>query len=158
MRLRKYVVPLTAALITAAADQYTKSLVVARMALFEARAVLVDWFHIVHVRNTGVAFGLFAGLDPDWMTPILVTATILAAAAVLFYIHHFPGRGPAPLGLGLILGGAVGNLVDRARYGYVVDFLDVHWRHHHWPAFNVADIGLTAGIALLLLDAFFPSE
>ncbi len=155
MRIRKYAVPLAAAVLLAAADQITKSWVVGRLGLFEARAVLPDWFHIVYVRNTGVAFSLLSNLDPDWLAPALIAVTLLAIAAVLVYIHHLPERGPARLGLGLILGGAVGNLIDRIRFGYVVDFLDLHWRHRHWPAFNVADIGLTVGIALLLLDAFF---
>jgi signal peptidase II len=85
-------------------------------------------------------------------------ATVLAVAAVLAYLHYLPGRGPAPCGLGLILGGAVGNLIDRARLGYVVDFLDVHWHHHHWPAFNLADIGISVGVFLLLLDMLLWSK
>ncbi len=158
MRIRKYAVPLTAAVLLAAADQATKAWVAGRLGLFEAIAVFPDWFHIVHVRNTGVAFSLLSNLDSDWLPTVLIAATLLAVAAVIVYIHYLPERGPARLGLGLILGGAVGNLIDRVRFGYVIDFLDLHWRHRHWPAFNVADIGLTVGIALLLLDAFFWSR
>lgn len=153
--LRKFARPGLAALALSVADQWTKAWIVAEFGLYEARAVFVNFFHIVHVRNTGVAFGLLSNLNPRWVNPLLVVATLLAVAAVLAYLYVLPQRGPAPFGLGLILGGAVGNLIDRARLGYVVDFLDVHWYGHHWPAFNVADIGITAGIALLILDMAF---
>jgi len=153
--LRKFRGPLLAALALSLADQASKSWIVSSFDLYEARAVFVRFFHIVHVRNTGVAFGLLSNLDPGWVNPLLVATTLFAVAGVLAYIHVLPPRGPAPTGLGLILGGAIGNLIDRARLGYVVDFLDLHWNHHHWPAFNVADIGITAGIFLLMLDLLF---
>jgi len=153
--LRKFRGPLVAALALTVADQATKAWVVSRFELYEARAVFVRFFHIVHVRNTGVAFGLLSNLDPGWVNPLLVAATLFAVAGVLAYIHVLPARGPAPAGLGLILGGAIGNLIDRARLGYVVDFLDLHWNRHHWPAFNVADIGITVGVFLLLIDMLF---
>lgn len=153
--LRKFARPGLAALALTVADQATKAWIVSEFGLYEAKAVFPRFFHIVHVRNTGVAFGLLSNLDPRWVNPLLVLATLLAVAALLAYVYVLPERGPAPFGLGLILGGAVGNLIDRARLGYVVDFLDVHWYHHHWPAFNVADIGITVGIGLLLLDMGF---
>jgi len=153
--LRKFRGPLVAALALTVADQATKAWIVSTFELYEARAVFVRFFHIVHVRNTGVAFGLLSNLDPGWVNPLLVAASLFAVAGVLAYLHVLPPRGPAPTGLGLILGGAIGNLIDRARLGYVVDFLDLHWNHHHWPAFNVADIGITLGVFLLLLDLLF---
>lgn len=153
--LRKFRWPVLAALALTIADQASKAWIVSSFEPYEARAVLVRFFHIVHVRNTGVAFGLLSNLDPGWVNPLLVAATLFAVAGVLAYLQVLPPRGPAPAGLGLILGGAIGNLIDRARLGYVVDFLDLHWDHHHWPAFNVADIGITAGIVLLLLDLLF---
>jgi len=151
-RARRLAVPLAAALALAAADQLSKAWIVQNFALYEARAVHPAFFHIVHVRNTGVAFGMLSNLDPRWVSPLLVVATLCAVAAVVGYILHTPPRGPAPCALGLVLGGAVGNLIDRARLGYVVDFLDLHWGHRHWPAFNVADIGITVGVFLLVLD------
>lgn len=157
-RWRKFAWPVLAALVLSAADQGSKAWIVANFRLYEARAVSVDFLHIVHVRNTGVAFGFLSNLDPRWTNPLLIVATLFAVAAVLGYIHFLPKGGPAPCGLGLVLGGAVGNLIDRARLGYVVDFLDVHWRHYHWPAFNVADIGITAGVILLVLDMIFWSR
>lgn len=155
---RKFLLPLTAALLVTAADQATKFWIVREFRLHESRPVIAGWFDLVHVRNTGVAFSLLSSLDPRWFNPILIVATALAAVAVLAYIYYLPQRGPAPFGLGLILGGAIGNLFDRARLGYVVDFLDVYWRDYHWPAFNVADIGITAGVFLLILDLILSKE
>jgi signal peptidase II len=153
--VRKFAVPLLAAFLLTIADQWSKAWIVRRFSLHEARTVVDNYLHIVHVRNRGVAFGFLSTLDPAWVNPLLLVATALAVAGVLAYIYHLPGRGPAPCGLGLILGGAIGNLIDRARLGYVVDFLDVHWRQLHWPAFNVADVGITVGIFLLILDMIF---
>ncbi len=152
---RKFAGPVLAALVLTLADQWTKTWIVRNFGLYEARAVLPDFLHIVHVRNTGVAFGFLSSLDPAWTNPMLIAATVLAVFGVLGYLYYLPGGGPAPCGLGLVLGGAVGNLIDRARLGYVVDFIDVHWRRFHWPAFNAADIGITVGIILLILDMIF---
>jgi signal peptidase II len=157
-RLRKFAIPALAAVGISIADQCSKAWIVARLDLYEAKAVFVEFFHIVHVQNTGVAFGLLSNLNSKWVNPLLIVATGIAIAGVLAYISVLPNRGPAPCGLGLILGGALGNLIDRARFGYVVDFLDVHWHHHHWPAFNVADIGISVGVLLLLLDMLFWSK
>jgi signal peptidase II len=150
--LRKFSVPIVSALLLGAADQASKAWAVRNLPLFELREVVPGFFGLVHVRNTGVAFSLLSNLDPRWVHPLLILATVLAMGAVLAYIAFLPCRGAAPLGLGLILGGAVGNLIDRARLGYVVDFLDLYWRNHHWPTFNVADVGITAGVFLLLID------
>ena len=150
--LRKFPVPIVSALLLGAADQASKAWAVRNLPLFELREIVPGFFGLVHVRNTGVAFSLLSNLDPRWVHPLLILATVLAMGAVLAYIAFLPCRGAAPLGLGLILGGAVGNLIDRARLGYVVDFLDLYWRNHHWPTFNVADVGITAGVFLLLID------
>ena len=156
--LRKFACPILAAAVLILADQWTKSWIVGRFNLHEARAVFDNWFHIVHIRNRGVAFGFLSSLDPGWVNPVLIVTTLIAVAAIVGYLHYLPWRGPGPFGLGLILGGAVGNLIDRARLGYVVDFLDVHWRQYHWPAFNLADIGITVGVFLLILDMLFWSK
>jgi signal peptidase II len=142
----------------AIADQGSKAWIVSRLDLYGAWAVHADYFHIVHVRNRGVALGLLSNLDPKWGNPLLIVATMFAIGGVLAYLHFHQHRGPAPCGLALILGGAMGNLIDRARLGYVVDFLDIHWHRYHWPAFNVADIGITVGVFLLLLDMLFWSK
>jgi signal peptidase II len=150
--VRKFSVPIVSALLVGAADQASKVWAVRNLPLFELREVVPGFFGLVHVRNTGVAFSLLSNLDPRWVHPLLILATALAMGAVLAYIAFLPCRGTAPVGLGLILGGAIGNLIDRARLGYVVDFLDLYWRNHHWPTFNVADVGITVGVALLLID------
>jgi len=157
--LRKFPVPVVSAVLLGAADQATKVWAVNNLPLHEPRALVHGVFDLVHVRNTGVAFSLLSNLDPRWVHPFLILATVLALGAVLAYIAYLPCRGAAPVGLGLILGGAIGNLIDRARLGYVVDFLDLYWRNHHWPTFNVADVGITVGVVLLMIDmAVSPKE
>jgi len=152
-------VPAAAAILLGAADQATKAWTLRNLPLFELREIVPGLFGLTHVRNTGVAFSLLSNLDPRWVHPFLILATVLAMGAVLVYIAYLPGGGAAPVGLGLILGGAVGNLIDRARLGYVVDFLDLYWRNHHWPTFNVADVGITVGVVLLMIDmAVSPKE
>jgi len=143
------------ALALAGVDLATKAWVLRALPLSRPLEIVPGWFDLVHVRNTGVAFSFLANLDNAWMRPLLILATVLAMAAVIAYIWLLPGEGATPWGLGMILGGAAGNLVDRVRLGYVVDFLDLHWRGHHWPTFNVADIGITVGVALLLADMLF---
>jgi len=150
--LRKFSVPVLSAVLLGAADQASKAWAVRSLPLHEPRELVHGLFGLVHVRNTGVAFSLLSNLDPGWVHPLLIIATALAMGAVLAYIAYLPCRGAAPVGLGLILGGAIGNLIDRARLGYVIDFLDLYWRGHHWPTFNVADVGITAGIVLLVID------
>lgn len=157
--LRKFSVPIVSALLLGAADQASKVWAVRHLQLYEPRELVQGLFGLVHVRNTGVAFSLLSSLDARWVHPFLILATVLAMGAVLAYIAYLPCRGAAPVGLGLILGGAIGNLIDRARLGYVVDFLDLYWRGHHWPTFNVADVGISVGVALLVIDmAFSPKE
>jgi len=150
--VRKFSAPILSAVLLGAADQASKVWAVRNLPLFELREIVPGFFGMVHVRNTGVAFSLLSTLDPRWAQPLLILATVLAMGAVLAYIAFLPCRGTAPVGLGLILGGAIGNLIDRARLGYVVDFLDLYWRNHHWPTFNVADVGISVGVALLLID------
>jgi signal peptidase II len=156
--LRKFSVPIVSAVVLGAADQASKVWAVRNLPEYELREIVHGFFGLVHVRNTGVAFSLLSNLDHRWVHPFLILATVLAMGAVLAYIAYLPCRGAAPIGLGLILGGAIGNLIDRARLGYVVDFIDLYWRNHHWPTFNVADIGITVGVILLLIDMVFPPK
>lgn len=157
--VRKFPVPIVSALLLGAVDQASKVWAVRVLPLYEPREIVQGLFGLVHVRNTGVAFSMLSSLDHRWVHPFLILATVLAMGAVLAYIAYLPCRGVAPVGLGLILGGAIGNLIDRARLGYVVDFLDMYWRGHHWPTFNVADVGISIGVVLLLIDmAFTPKE
>jgi signal peptidase II len=134
------------------ADQITKALVLARFAPGE-RLEITGFFNLVLAFNKGAAFSFLAGAG-GWQTPLLVGFALAAAAVVSVLLVRSPGRRLFCSGLALILGGAVGNVIDRLRYGHVVDFLDLHAAGWHWPAFNVADSAITVGAALLILDGF----
>ena len=134
------------------ADQATKSLVLGRFAPGE-RLEITGFFNLVLVFNKGAAFSFLAGAG-GWQTPLLVAFALIAAVVVSVLLARSPGRGLFSAGLALILGGAVGNVIDRLRFGHVVDFVDLHAAGWHWPAFNVADSAITVGAALLILDGF----
>ena len=134
------------------ADQLSKWLVLARFAPGE-RVELAGFFNLVLVFNKGAAFSFLADA-PGWQTPLLVAFAAAAALIVSVLLLRSPERRVFCAGLALILGGAIGNVIDRLRFGYVVDFLDLHAAGWHWPAFNVADSAITLGAALLILDGF----
>jgi len=134
------------------ADQLTKWLILARFAPGE-RVELTSFFNLVLVFNKGAAFSFLAA-EAGWQTPVLAAFAIGAALVVSVLLVRSPERRMLCAGLSLILGGALGNLVDRLRFGHVVDFLDLHAAGWHWPAFNVADSAITIGAALLILDGF----
>ncbi len=138
-------------------DAWTKWLVSTRIGLNDAVPLVPNFFQLVHVRNTGAAFGIGANAQSQ-IVPMLLNVGALAVFAVVV-VYSFRSAVTArtlQVGLHLILGGAIGNLIDRFHLGYVVDFLDVYlnWggQTHHWPAFNVADSAICIGIALLFLD------
>jgi signal peptidase II len=140
-------------------DAWTKWLVTGYYGfeLHQAKVVIRDFFQIVHVRNTGAAFGLGANSNSA-LVPLLLNLGALTVflIVVVYSFRSAVSDRTLQVGLHLILGGAIGNLVDRFRFGYVIDFLDfwvtVGGREHHWPAFNVADSAICIGIALLFLD------
>ncbi len=134
------------------ADQITKWMVLGRLAPWE-RVEITAFFNLVLAFNKGAAFSFLAGAG-GWQTPLLVAFALVAAVVVSVMLLRSPGRRMFCAGLALILGGAVGNVIDRLRYGHVVDFLDLHAGGWHWPAFNVADSAITVGAALLILDGF----
>jgi signal peptidase II len=134
------------------ADQITKWIVLARFAPLE-RLEITPFFNLVLAFNKGAAFSFLAGAG-GWQTPLLVAFALVAAIVVSVLLLRSPGRRLFCAGLALILGGAVGNVIDRLRFGHVVDFLDLHAGGWHWPAFNVADSAITVGAALLILDGF----
>ena len=134
-------------------DQTVKLLVHENMVLNTEFSVFGDWFRIHYILNSGMAFGLLSAHSIPYK-PILVTLlSIVALAAVAIYAVRTPAHERlSHFGLAFILGGAAGNIIDRIRLGYVVDFLDVFFRGNHWPAFNVADAAICTGVGLLLLD------
>ena len=138
------------------ADQLTKSMVISRFVEGE-RLEVNTFFNMVLVYNKGAAFS-FLSNAPGWQTPLLIGFALVAIGIVSYLLVRTPGRRMLSSGLALILGGALGNVIDRVRFGQVVDFLDFHAASWHWPAFNVADSAITVGAALLILDGFRKHE
>ena len=138
------------------ADQATKAMVLARFVLGE-RLEVTSFFNMVLVYNKGAAFSLLSNA-PGWQTPLLIGFALVAIGIVGTLLVRSPGRRLLCSGLALILGGALGNLIDRLRFGSVVDFLDFHALGWHWPAFNVADSGISVGAVLLILEGFVHHE
>jgi len=140
---------------TVVVDQLTKLAVVMHMVPGDRHVVIDGWFQIRFITNTGGLFGAFRNLPDGWRTLLFSIVPLLASVGLLVFLLRTSGKQRGlRIALAFILGGAVGNLVDRLRLGYVIDFLDVHWREHHWPAFNVADASICIGVGLILLDAF----
>ena len=137
-------------------DQLTKWLALARLAPGERRE-LTEFLNLVLVFNKGAAFSILADA-PGWQTPLLIAFAMGAALIVSVLLVRSPGRRMFCAGLAAILGGAIGNVIDRLRFGHVVDFVDLHAGAWHWPAFNVADSAITLGAALLILDGFMHHE
>ena len=137
-------------------DQVTKWAVLESFVYGERREI-TGFFNLVLVYNKGAAFSMFASAD-GWQTPLLILFAIVAAGIVSYLIVRNREKRVLCLGLAFILGGALGNLIDRLRFGHVVDFLDFHAMGWHWPAFNVADSGITVGALLLILDGFVHHE
>lgn len=134
-------------------DQATKALVRATLPLHESVTVIPGFFDFTHVRNTGAAFGMLNSVEFQYKPFVMVLVAIVALGAVAAYALTLPpDQRLARLGLSLILGGAIGNLIDRATAGFVIDFVDVYWHGVHFWAFNVADSAITVGVALMLLD------
>jgi signal peptidase II len=139
-----------------AADQLTKAIILARFAPGE-RLEVTGFFNLVLAFNKGAAFSLLAQA-PGWQTPVLVAIALAAAVILSALIVRNLHKRLLCTGLALVLGGALGNLVDRLRLGHVVDFIDLHAAGWHWPAFNVADSGITVGAAILILEGFLGHE
>ncbi len=114
---------------------------------------LLPFLNLTLVHNTGAAFGFLSSAS-GWQNLFFVGVAVIAGAVILIMLRRMgPENTEARIGLALILGGAAGNLVDRVLHGYVIDFVDVFYRHWHWPAFNAADSAITVGAALLVMDA-----
>jgi signal peptidase II len=134
-------------------DQVTKALVRASLPLGDSRPLIPGFVDLAHVQNTGAAFGMLNDIDFAYKPVIMVIVAALALVAIAAYGTQlgFNDR-VARLGLALILGGAFGNLADRAMRGHVVDFVDVYWGSIHFWAFNVADAAISIGAVLVILD------
>ena len=132
-------------------DQTTKLYVDANFRLHETVPVIRDFFHLTYVRNKGAAFGILA--DNAVRIPFFITVSIVAMLGIIWYLRQIRADQKLALfSLSLIFSGALGNLIDRIRLGEVIDFLDIFWQRHHWPAFNVADSAITVGVTLLFIE------
>ena len=141
---------LAIALVLLLVDQFTKILVIGSFQLGEGQAV-TGFFNLVRVHNAGAAFSFLAGAS-GWQRWFFIVLGLVAAVVIVWMLKNHPGQRLFCFALACILGGAVGNVIDRVLYGYVVDFLDFHWAGMHFPAFNVADSAITVGATCLILD------
>ncbi len=133
-------------------DQLSKWWLVTSFSLFESRPIIDGFFNLVFVTNSGAAFGLLAGPQVWWRQLFFVSVAVLALGVLVGAYRHYRLQGTIwVLAIGMIAGGAVGNLIDRLRFGAVIDFLDFYVKTYHWPAFNVADSAITVGVGLFLL-------
>ena len=146
---RRYVLIAVTVLSVIVADLVTKAAIERGLALGASIEVIPGFFNLVSWRNTGAAFGMLGGGGP-LVTYLLMAVNVVALGVIAYLIHHSK-KTSMDLALSLVAGGAVGNLIDRVRYGEVVDFLDFHIGSLHWPAFNVADSAITTGVVLLIV-------
>lgn len=147
-----YLWPCLVAVGVIALDQFTKWLVLAKIPANASIEVIPGFFNLVNIRNRGAAFGFLNRSDIEWQFWLFLLATIIAVWAIFALLRGARRQPWLCLGLGLILGGSIGNMVDRLRFRAVVDFLDFYWGSWHWPAFNVADMAICAGAFLACLS------
>jgi len=135
-----------------ALDQWTKYLVTNNLEIYE-QVILLPVLELMRVHNTGAAFSFLSGAS-GWQRWLFTALALLVSAAILVWLRRLPARGRSLLaaGLSLVLGGALGNVIDRVLWAYVIDFIRVHYADWYFPAFNVADSAITIGAGLLILD------
>jgi signal peptidase II len=130
-------------------DQLTKLIVDRTIPLHHSIPVIDNVFSLTYIRNTGAAFGILAGSAARFRLPFLVLFSVLAIGFIIMMVRRLPDRETGLItALAFILGGAIGNLIDRIAYGEVIDFLDFYWSRYHWPAFNLADSFITIGVLI----------
>jgi signal peptidase II len=141
-------------------DQWTKLLVQNHFDYGESLIMIHNFFNLTYVRNTGAAFGFLATSDPTFRVPFFLVVPIVAMVVLGFLYRDLPKDARwRTIALGLVSGGALGNLIDRVRLGYVVDFLDFHFKTaYYFPAFNVADSAICVGVGILLLSTLVRKE
>jgi signal peptidase II len=145
-------------LLVIVADQFSKALIVSSFELYEVLDVL-PVFEITRLHNTGAAFSLLSEAS-GWQRWFFIGLAAAVSAGIIYWLRHLPREAAPflPAALALVLGGALGNVVDRLWHGYVIDFLHFHWGAAYFPAFNVADSAITVGAGLLILDAILESR
>ena len=163
---RKHWVIILAAPLLVAVDQFTKLLVHSRMKPYDSVAIIHGHLNLYYAQNYGLAFGMFTDKLGSYSTWIFLGITIVALAIIIHLFFRTEDKAVLlPLALSLVLAGALGNLIDRFHWGYVVDFIQMYfvsksapYRAHFWPTYNVADASITAGIFLLIIDSFRPQR
>jgi signal peptidase II len=134
-------------------DQATKLLVDKTMTLYQSIEIIPNFAHFAYLRNTGAAFGFLAGSPSTLRIVFFGLISAVAIGCIAYLLRSLrPQQKTLLVSLSLILGGAVGNLIDRLRLGEVIDFIDLHWYHFHWPAFNVADSAISIGVVVLFVQ------
>ena len=157
--MRKHTFVATVAVAVLLLDQLSKWYIRSTLDLYASIPVIDACFHVTHVRNPGGAFSLFADVGDTWRASFFLIASGLAIGTLLYFVRQVAPRQRWLLfALASVLGGALGNLVDRLTTGMVTDFLDLHWRGYHWPAFNVADSFITTGVVILLVHSLFATN
>ena len=140
-------------------DQLSKIAVAGSIMYYENVPIIDGFLNLIHVRNRGMAFGLMNRPDAQLSFCFLVSATVIAIILLILWFNSLKGKSRGPIfGLSLILGGAIGNLIDRLRLKEVVDFIDFFIGEYHWPAFNVADSAVTVGVFWILINVVFFSS
>ena len=153
---QKYIKFTIAAGIILILDQITKFIILENMPLYHSIEVIPGLFNITHIHNPGGAFGFFADQSPVIRKVVFLFMSSVAVFFVLWFHHNTPKSHPwLAFALSLIFGGAVGNLIDRFRWGNVVDFLDFYIGNSHWPAFNVADSAISVGVTIFMIHLLF---
>jgi signal peptidase II len=156
--MNKYRLAASVSIAVIVVDQITKWIIRTELPLY-TRINVLPFFDITHLRNTGAAFGILRGLPEGLRFPLFAVVLILALLAIFIFLRKVSENDRVLIvSLGLILGGAIGNSIDRFRFGYVTDFLGFHWfgnLQYQWPPFNVADSAITIGVILILFDTFF---
>jgi len=148
--MKKYQIFTFTAGISLLLDQWSKIYIDNHFELSQSKRIITNFFHLTYVRNPGAAFGIFA--DNAIRVPFFITISSVATLVILWYVRRVAKEKHWQLlALGLILSGALGNLIDRIRLGEVIDFIDVHWYNYHWPAFNIADSAICVGVTIMLI-------
>ncbi|MGD2186091.1 MAG: signal peptidase II [Desulfobacterales bacterium] len=156
MLKNKYIKLLVFAGIIVLLDQITKALIIRYLPVHQTISIMQGFFNIVHIHNAGGAFGLMANLGPTLRSIIFLFISSLAVGLIFYFYKKTPANYPwLAAAFALIFGGAIGNLIDRIRFGFVIDFLDFYVGNLHWPAFNVADSAISIGIGIFVFHLLF---
>lgn len=153
---KKYLIASILAGVVIALDQLTKNLVLARFRLGESYTIIENFFNLTFVKNFGAAFGFLSQSHPEFREIFFLVMPPAAMIVIFFLLKGVKNNDRVQiLALSSILGGAIGNYIDRLRFRYVVDFLDFHWfNQYSWPAFNIADAGIVIGVGILMIQMF----